>query len=91
MAHEWGHNAGLGGPEHETQGNPMILSTRRGTKFTLDQVTCIHGNAFQRTRGHKGSNSQLASYTTDHWFWHASTQAEPYDWSRTILTSIKGN
>lgn len=79
MVHEWWHNAGLTGAEHAVENTPMSYGNR-GTVFSGDQLRQIT-MASRNNELNKGGNSEIAGQSSNNRLWHASTQAQPYDFN----------
>jgi RHS repeat-associated protein len=79
MVHEWGHNAGLTEVEHGVANTPMTYNSP-GTAFSTDQLREITSASRSRELN-KGSNSEIAGRASSNHLWHASTQAQPYDFN----------
>ncbi|MCP9750044.1 hypothetical protein EGI32_03545 [Ferruginibacter sp. HRS2-29] len=78
MTHEFGHNLGLG--HSDDPDNYMSNAKSDRQNFTGTQIKTAFNNSMQG-KLNKGSNSERAIRASNNWFWHNSTNTEPYDFN----------
>jgi hypothetical protein len=76
MVHELGHNLGLGDDEDENGNNYMSYASQR-TSFNFEQLQSIHG-AYLEGNLNNGRNYSVAGSSQKNWYYHTSTNEQPY-------------